>query len=35
MEANYFGPLRAVKACLPLFRGKKGGDVVLISSGAG
>ncbi|KAJ2987581.1 hypothetical protein NUW58_g4427 [Xylaria curta] len=35
MEVNFYGPLRAVQACLPAMRAKGGGHVVLISSGAG
>ncbi|KAI0466716.1 hypothetical protein F4859DRAFT_496442 [Xylaria cf. heliscus] len=35
MEVNFYGPLRAVRACLPVMREKKFGHVVLISSGAG
>ncbi|KAI0535110.1 hypothetical protein GGR58DRAFT_480487 [Xylaria digitata] len=35
MEVNFYGPLRAVRACLPVMRAKSFGHVVLISSGAG
>ncbi|KAJ8132007.1 hypothetical protein O1611_g1622 [Lasiodiplodia mahajangana] len=35
MEVNFFGPFRAVQACLPVMRAKAFGHVVLISSGAG
>ncbi|KAL4966793.1 SDR family oxidoreductase [Aspergillus stella-maris] len=35
MEVNFYGPLRAVRACLPVMRAKKSGQVILISSGAG
>ncbi|KAI0446177.1 hypothetical protein F4803DRAFT_559571 [Xylaria telfairii] len=35
MEVNFYGPLRAVRACLPVMRAKKFGHIVLISSGAG
>jgi NAD(P)-dependent dehydrogenase (short-subunit alcohol dehydrogenase family) len=35
MEVNFYGPLRAVRACLPAMRAKGSGNVVLISSGAG
>lgn len=35
MEVNFYGPLRAVKACLPAMRAKASGNIVLISSGAG
>ncbi|KAL4942620.1 hypothetical protein BDV06DRAFT_211670 [Aspergillus oleicola] len=35
MEVNFYGPLRAVKACLPVMRAKDSGQVILISSGAG
>ncbi|TVY83536.1 putative short-chain type dehydrogenase/reductase VdlC, partial [Lachnellula suecica] len=34
MEINFYGPLRAVKACLPIMRAKGSGNIVLISSGA-
>ena len=34
MEANYFGTLYAVRAALPAMRTKRGGRIVLISSGA-
>ncbi|KAL5003170.1 hypothetical protein BDV10DRAFT_155813 [Aspergillus recurvatus] len=35
MEVNFYGPLRAVRACLPVMRAKGSGHVILISSGAG
>ncbi|KAK2589947.1 hypothetical protein QQS21_012369 [Conoideocrella luteorostrata] len=35
MEVNFYGPLRAIKACLPSMRAKGSGELVLISSGAG
>jgi 3-dehydrosphinganine reductase len=35
MEANYFGTLYAIRACLPAMRANRGGQIVLISSGAG
>ncbi|KAI1756281.1 hypothetical protein F4782DRAFT_538021 [Xylaria castorea] len=35
MEVNFYGPIRAVRACLPVMRAKKFGHVVLMSSGAG
>ncbi|KAI0098884.1 hypothetical protein GGR51DRAFT_576754 [Nemania sp. FL0031] len=35
MEVNFFGPFRAIQACLPVMRTKAFGHVVLISSGAG
>ncbi|KAL4949091.1 hypothetical protein BDW69DRAFT_82147 [Aspergillus filifer] len=35
MEVNFYGPLRAVRACLPVMRSKRSGQVILISSGAG
>lgn len=35
MEVNFYGPLRAVRACLPVMRSKGSGHLVLISSGAG
>ncbi|KAJ5805938.1 Glucose/ribitol dehydrogenase [Penicillium pulvis] len=35
MEVNFYGPLRAVRACLPIMREKGSGHVILISSGAG
>ncbi|KAF5868379.1 putative short chain oxidoreductase protein [Botrytis fragariae] len=35
MEVNFYGPLRAVRACLPVMRSKGLGNLVLISSGAG
>ncbi|ESZ98172.1 short-chain dehydrogenase/reductase SDR [Sclerotinia borealis F-4128] len=35
MEVNFYGPLRAVRACLPIMRAKGSGNIILISSGAG
>ncbi|KAI1156953.1 hypothetical protein F4825DRAFT_141209 [Nemania diffusa] len=35
MEVNFYGPFRAVQACLPVMRKKSFGHIVLISSGAG
>ncbi|EHA18065.1 hypothetical protein ASPNIDRAFT_136246 [Aspergillus niger ATCC 1015] len=35
MEVNFYGPLRAVRACLPVMREKGSGHIILISSGAG
>ncbi|KAI0402509.1 hypothetical protein F4802DRAFT_575322 [Xylaria palmicola] len=35
MEVNFYGPLRAVRACLPVMREKGFGHVVIISSAAG
>ncbi|OAQ59588.1 short chain oxidoreductase protein [Pochonia chlamydosporia 170] len=35
MEVNFYGPIRALKACLPTMRAKKSGNIVLISSAAG
>ncbi|TGO09834.1 hypothetical protein BTUL_0153g00200 [Botrytis tulipae] len=35
MEVNFYGPLRAVRACLPVMRSNGFGNLVLISSGAG
>ncbi|KAK2756648.1 hypothetical protein FQN54_005093 [Arachnomyces sp. PD_36] len=35
MEVNFYGPLRAVQACLPAMRARGSGSIVLISSGAG
>ncbi|KAF7853648.1 hypothetical protein EAF04_010639 [Stromatinia cepivora] len=35
MEVNFYGPLRVVRACLPVIRAKGSGSIVLISSGAG
>ncbi|GKZ29627.1 hypothetical protein AbraIFM66950_005781 [Aspergillus brasiliensis] len=35
MEVNFYGPLRAVRACLPVMRERKSGHIILISSGAG
>lgn len=35
MEVNFYGPLRAVRACLPVMRERGSGQVILISSGAG
>lgn len=35
MEVNFYGPLRAVRACLPVMRERGSGHVILISSGAG
>ncbi|XRM41256.1 hypothetical protein ABZX51_004535 [Aspergillus tubingensis] len=35
MEVNFYGPLRAARACLPIMRDKGSGHIILISSGAG
>lgn len=35
LEVNFYGPLRAIKACLPVMRAKRSGHIVLMSSGAG
>ncbi|BCR97268.1 uncharacterized protein AKAW2_30587S [Aspergillus luchuensis] len=35
MEVNFYGPLRAARACLPVMREKGSGHIILISSGAG
>ncbi|PWY81325.1 short-chain dehydrogenase/reductase SDR [Aspergillus eucalypticola CBS 122712] len=35
MEVNFYGPLRAARACLPIMREKGSGHIILISSGAG
>ncbi|KAI0451147.1 hypothetical protein F5B21DRAFT_528155 [Xylaria acuta] len=35
MEVNFYGPIRAIRACLPVMRAKNFGHVVLVSSGAG
>ncbi|KIN02952.1 hypothetical protein OIDMADRAFT_52772 [Oidiodendron maius Zn] len=35
MEVNFYGPLRAVRTCLPAMRARGSGNIVLISSGAG
>ncbi|KAL4909419.1 hypothetical protein BDW74DRAFT_146537, partial [Aspergillus multicolor] len=35
MEVNFYGPLRAVWACLPVMRARGSGQIILISSGAG
>ena len=35
MEVNFYGPLRAVRGCLPVMRAKGSGHIVLVSSGAG
>ncbi|KAL4788074.1 NAD(P)-binding protein [Aspergillus varians] len=35
MEVNFYGPLRAVRGCLPVMRAKRSGQIILISSGAG
>lgn len=35
MKVNFYGPLRAVRVCLPVMRAKGSGNIVLISSGAG
>ncbi|RAH61161.1 short-chain dehydrogenase/reductase SDR [Aspergillus piperis CBS 112811] len=35
MEVNFYGPLRAARACVPIMREKGSGHIILISSGAG
>jgi NAD(P)-dependent dehydrogenase (short-subunit alcohol dehydrogenase family) len=35
MEVNFYGPLRAVKGCIPVMRAKGSGNIVMMSSGAG
>ncbi|OJJ81470.1 SDR family oxidoreductase [Aspergillus glaucus CBS 516.65] len=35
MEVNFYGPLRTVRACLPVMRARGSGHIILISSGAG
>lgn len=35
MDVNFYGPLRAVRACLPVMRARCSGHIILISSGAG
>ncbi|KAL4919462.1 NAD(P)-binding protein [Aspergillus aurantiobrunneus] len=35
MEVNFYGPLRAVRACLPVMRARGSGHIILMSSGAG
>ncbi|KAL2825645.1 NAD(P)-binding protein [Aspergillus cavernicola] len=35
MEVNFYGPLRAARACLSVMRAKGSGHIILISSGAG
>ncbi|KAL4807781.1 hypothetical protein BDV18DRAFT_151670 [Aspergillus unguis] len=35
MEVNFYGPLRAVRACLPIMRARGAGHIIHISSGAG
>lgn len=35
MEVNFYGPLRTVRACLPVMRARGSGHIILISSSAG
>lgn len=35
MEVNLYGPLRAMRGVLPRMRARRGGEIVVVSSGAG